>query len=341
MLVMTGAGPWCPAGQFHLDPTEAVDCAVVTHAGALATASGSRRIITTPTLAAVGGLKGRALQPTDVGVHLQLDGARVRLLPSGAGLGATVAELDDGGETWIYAGRHRRMPDPTTRPFVAQDCDRLVLDTRYGLPVYRWGDPERRLEEVLSWWRANADDGRASVLLCESPGKSQRILARLAGRLDRPVRIHPDLVPAVEVYRREGIALAGTEPVADVHRRHRVAGDLILAPPDVYRTPWMRRLGTVGVARASGEMQIRGNRRRLGVDRGFVISEHPDWTEIIETARESPAHEVLTIGAHAETVARHLVEKGRAARALGARRGGVDLDPVRPTSARDLRSARR
>ena len=262
MLVITGAGLWCPAGQFHVDPGEPVPCAVITHAGALGPAAASQRIITTPTLAALGGIEGRALQPVEVGDWLHLEGVRLRLHPSGAGPGATVAEVDDGRETWVYAGRHRRIADPTARAYAAPSCDRLVLDTRYGLPVYRWGEPERRLEEVLSWWSANEDQGRASVLLCESPGKAQRILARLAGRLDRPVRIHPDLVPAVEVYRREGIALADTEPVADVHRRHRVAGDLILAPPDVYRTPWMRRLGTVGVGRASGEMQIRGNRRR-------------------------------------------------------------------------------
>ncbi len=319
MLVITGAGPWCPAGQFHLDPTEAVECAVVTHAGALAASAGSRRIVTTPLLATLGGLRGRSVQAVEVGDRLFIEGVRLRLHSSGAGPGAAVAELDDGAETWVYAGRHRRVPDPTSNPFAAPSCDRLVLDTRYGLPVYRWGSPERRLDEVLAWWTSNEREGRGSVLLCESPGKAQRILARLVGRTDRPVRLHPDLVTGVELYRRAGMSLADTSPLADEHRRHRVSGDLVLAPPDAYRTPWMRRLGPVSVARASGEMQLRGNRRRLGVDRGFVISEHPDWNEIVQTATQSPAREVLTMGTHAETVARYLTGRGRLARPLARR----------------------
>ena len=42
--------------------------------------------------------------------------------------------------------------------------------------------------------------------------------------------------------------------------------------------------------------------------------------------------------AHAETVASYLVERGRPARFLGARRVGVDSDPALASSARGARS---
>ena len=39
----------------------------------------------------------------------------------------------------------------------------------------------------------------------------------------------------------------------------------------------MRRFGDYADAFASGWMMLRGTRRRRGVDRGFVLSDHADW----------------------------------------------------------------
>ncbi len=39
----------------------------------------------------------------------------------------------------------------------------------------------------------------------------------------------------------------------------------------------MKRFGDYSDAFASGWMQLRGARRRRGVDRGFVLSDHADW----------------------------------------------------------------
>src|SRR5690606_40532706 len=54
-------------------------------------------------------------------------------------------------------------------------------------------------------------------------------------------------------------------------------GVLILAPPSALGTPWMRRFGNYRVAMCSGWMQLRGARRRRGVDKGFVLSDHCDF----------------------------------------------------------------
>jgi putative mRNA 3-end processing factor len=49
----------------------------------------------------------------------------------------------------------------------------------------------------------------------------------------------------------------------------------VVAPPSASGSPWMKRFGDYSDAFASGWMQLRGARRRRGVDRGFVLSTMP------------------------------------------------------------------
>ena len=63
------------------------------------------------------------------------------------------------------------------------------------------------------------------------------------------------------------------------------AGELVLAPLSARGTPWMRRLGDLSDAFASGLMRVRGVRRQRAFDRGFVLSDHADWPALLQTDR--------------------------------------------------------
>jgi putative mRNA 3-end processing factor len=88
------------------------------------------------------------------------------------------------------------------------------------------------------------------------------------------------------------------------------AGELVLAPLSARGTPWMRRLGTHSDAFASGLMRVRGVRRQRAYDRGFVISDHADWPDLLRTIQDSGASRVLTTHGYAEPLARYLRGKG-------------------------------
>ena len=51
----------------------------------------------------------------------------------------------------------------------------------------------------------------------------------------------------------------------------------------------MRRFGDYADAFASGWMMLRGTRRRRGVDRGFVLSDHADWPGLLWAIEQSGA----------------------------------------------------
>jgi putative mRNA 3-end processing factor len=101
---------------------------------------------------------------------------------------------------------------------------------------------------------------------------------------------------------------------------------LIVAPPSAAGGPWIKRFGKVSIAMASGWMQIRGTRRRRAMDRGFILSDHVDWNDLMQTVDETEAERVLVTHGYSEIVARHLREKGIEANVVETEFRGELLD---------------
>jgi putative mRNA 3-end processing factor len=67
---------------------------------------------------------------------------------------------------------------------------------------------------------------------------------------------------------------------------------MIIAPPSAQASTWLRRFGTQSTGFASGWMMVRGARRQRAVDRGFVLSDHADWPELLTAIRATEAETV-------------------------------------------------
>ena len=100
-------------------------------------------------------------------------------------------------------------------------------------------------------------------------------------------------------------------PLVDKPRGTSFAGELVLAPLSARGTPWMRRLGDISDALASGLMRVRGVRRQRAYDRGFVLSDHADWPALLHDDQPKPARAACSPRtAIAEPLARFLREQG-------------------------------
>ena len=75
--------------------------------------------------------------------------------------------------------------------------------------------------------------------------------------------------------------------------------DLIIAPPQVADSAFLKRFQPTELAMASGWMQVRGVRRRSTINQGFVVSDHADWDGLIRTVKDSGASQVYAT--HGET----------------------------------------
>lgn len=315
-------GLWCERGAFHVDPWEPAERAILTHGHGDHARAGSREYHCSESAAPV--LRQRLGEEATIvthrwGEHFELGDARVSLHPAGHVRGSAQLRIEVDGSVWVVTGDYKRAPDPTAEPFEPLRCDGIVTEATFALPIFRWQPPETVAEDILAFWDRNAAVGRTSVILCYALGKAQRILAELARLTDREVWVHGAIEGVTEAYRAAGVHMLPTRPVAETKRGRSFAGALVLAPPSARATRWMRRFGDHEVGFASGWMRLRGPRRRRSIDRGFVLSDHADWPDLLRTVRESGARRVLVTHGYTGVLARYLREQGLDAASLPTR----------------------
>jgi putative mRNA 3-end processing factor len=318
LLTETSSGLWCAAGRFHIDPWEPVDRAVITHAHGDHARPGSTAYLCAEPSATL--LRHRlgpeaVIESAPYGEVLAIGEVRLSFHPAGHVLGSAQIRIESGDGVWVVAGDYKRAPDPTCAPFEPIRCDTFITESTFGLPIYRWDPTHTVIDDIATWWSANGNGGRTSVLFCYTIGKAQRLLAELMRVTDRPVYVHGMMLGMIDAYRESGVAMLPSAPVIERARGTRsagrsFAGELVLAPLSARGTPWMRRLGDVSDGFASGLMRVRGVRRQRGFDRGFVLSDHADWPALLQTVAETGATRVLATHGYAEPLARYLGERG-------------------------------
>jgi putative mRNA 3-end processing factor len=159
------------------------------------------------------------------------------------------------------------------------------------------------------------------VLACYSFGKAQRILSGVDPSIG-PIIVHGAVDTLNRAYRQAGVDLPETTMVTEVKDRADLRRALVICPPSAVASPWMRRFGDAGTAFASGWMQVRGNRRRGGWNRGFVLSDHADWPGLLGAISATGAGRVIVTHGSSAVMVRYLTEHGLQAQAFETEYGG-------------------
>jgi putative mRNA 3-end processing factor len=231
--------------------------------------------------------------------------------------------VERGEEVWVVSGDYKRDPDPTCEPFEVVPCDVFISEATFALPAYRWTPAALVAREILAWWHANRQQGVASVLFAYALGKAQRILAELSEVTQEPVFVHGAVANVVETYRALGVHMLPTAAATE-RKPKDYAGAMILAPPGAAGSPWLRRFGEYRSGFCSGWMRVRGDRRRRGYDRGFVLSDHADWPSLLGTFRDTGARRILLTHGYTDAMCRYLRELGVDASALRTEYGAEE-----------------
>jgi len=239
--------------------------------------------------------------------------------------GSAQVRLEHRGEIWVVSGDYKTDPDPTCTPYEPVRCHTFVTESTFGLPIYRWPPTAQVFNEINSWWRRNQEREKASVLFAYALGKSQRILNGI-DRTIGPIFTHGSVEHLNRVYRAAGVDLPETIYAGDVKNKKDFIGSLIVAPPSAQASTWLRRFGSQSTGFASGWMMVRGARRQRAIDRGFVLSDHADWPELMTAIRQSEAETVYVTHGFAPEVVRWLNENGTNAVPLKTQFVGDDAE---------------
>jgi putative mRNA 3-end processing factor len=330
LLTLTDRGFYCDSGDFYIDPWEPVDRAVVTHAHGDHAAWGSRAYLTAEP--GVGVLRARmdpgaSIRGLPYGEVISINGIKVSLHPAGHILGSAQIRLEYRDEIWVLSGDYKTDPDPTCTPFEPVRCHTFITESTFGLPIYRWPPQSEVFKEINHWWQTNASVGKVSMLYGYTLGKAQRLIAGLDPSIG-PILTHGAVERMTAAYRAAGVALPPTRYAGTSDRRVEAARAIVVAPPHASGSSWTRRFGHQSTAFASGWMLVRGARRRRALDRGFPLSDHVDWPNLLATIEASGAAEVWVTHGFTAPVVRWLGEHGVEARAVQTRFEGERDDEV-------------
>jgi putative mRNA 3-end processing factor len=323
LIVARPEGLYCPPGDFYIDPWRPVDRAVITHGHSDHARHGNNHYLTSAPGAGV--LRKRLgedirLDTLNYGECIDHHGVRLSFHPAGHVLGSAQVRLEYQGEIWVASGDYKLEDDGTCAPFEHVRCHTFITESTFGLPIYQWQPQAELFADINRWWQSNAADGRTSVLFCYAFGKAQRLLSGLNPDIGT-ILTHGAVEPLNDIYRAAGVPLPPTQRVGDVTDVSQIRKSMVLAPPSAQGTSWMKRFGDYADGFASGWMQLRGTRRRRGVDRGFVVSDHADWPGLQRSISASGAERVFVTHGQVNVMVRWLIEQGLDARSFATEYG--------------------
>ncbi len=315
----TRKGLYCEPGDFYIDPTGAVDRAVITHGHGDHARPNHRNVLATAGTLAImrarfGAEAGGQLQSAAYGERIRIGEVGVTLAPAGHILGSAQIVLDYRGSRVVVSGDYKRRPDATCAAFVPQPCDVFITEATFGLPVFRHPPDAHEIAKLLHSLQLFPE--RCHVIGVYALGKCQRVLTMLRRQgYDEPIYLHGALIALCDLYGAHGVVLGPLLPCAGV-RREALKGRIVLAPPGATNDRWARKLPDVVVGMASGWMRVRQRAKARGVELPLVISDHADWDELVATLDDVGAPEIWVTHGREEALIHQAQRKGLDARAL-------------------------
>src|SRR6516164_6423274 len=133
--------------------------------------------------------------------HSEIDfrNARIRLLPAGHILGSAQIYIESRGTSLLYTGDFKLRPGMSAEPAEHCHADILVMETTYGLPMYRFPPTAEVIADLTNFCVEALEDHQIPILFGYSLGKSQEILAALHDSGLR-IQLHPNVFTITKLY---------------------------------------------------------------------------------------------------------------------------------------------
>ncbi len=312
LLTFTDKGIYCPKAGVYIDPWKPVEKALITHGHADHARRGHKSYLCSESAAPVIRVRlGPKIKLETIPYHNQINinGVSFSFHPAGHIIGSAQIRVAWKDQIWVASGDYKTENDGISETFEPVPCSHFITESTFGLPVYRWQPQTVVFDEINKWWRHNQSQGKVSLITAYSLGKAQRILANIDNGIGR-VFTHGAVEALNEVIRAQGFNLPETTLVDKEVKRSDLEGGLVIAPPAAIGTSWVKKLNPYSHGIASGWMTLRGARRRMAADRGFVLSDHADWEGLQQAIEATGAENIYVTHGYKSQFSNWLKEQG-------------------------------
>ncbi|AYV55729.1 ligase-associated DNA damage response exonuclease [Leptospira kmetyi] len=321
MIVLTDAGLYVPQADVYVDPWKGVPRAILTHAHSDHTRKGSRHY-----LCAESGLsltqerlgKNSNIETLRYGQAVYRNGVKISLHSAGHILGSAQVRIEHKGKIAVISGDYKTVPDPTCEPIEILKCDTFLSEATFAKPYYAWEKPEFVFQNILNYVLDNYEQEEITVLYGYSLGKAQRILKGLSIAAENSgivldFFVHDSILSMNERYKESGILLPKAKRLSEFQGESKHPFVLVAPPGSPISNVRSRKIRS---AFCSGWMQLSKNRKNGNFHKGFVLSDHADWNELIHTIESTGAEEILLTHGNTKDIVRFLSDQGKNAKTL-------------------------
>lgn len=312
LLEFTKEGIWCRKGDFYIDPWRKVKNALITHAHSDHARYGMDNYLAHKTTVPVLKLrlgKNIAVEACEYGQPFTINGVRVSFHPAGHIPGSAQIRVEYKGEVWVVSGDYKVQTDGISTPFEPVQCHTFISECTFGLPLFKWQEPQIIFNQINDWWASNAANGVASVIAGYPLGKSQRLIAGVNSQIG-PILVQQGIFKTIEALQEGGVVLPTVEVITSQTPKELVSKALVVVTSSYLDNPIWNRFEPISTATASGWMALRGAKRRSALDRGFVLSDHADWPGLQQAIAATGAHNIILTHGYTAPFSRWLKEKG-------------------------------
>ncbi len=238
-------------------------------------------------------------QPYGFEEDIEIGPLKLRILESGHILGSGQLLIENGSRV-VYTGDLNLKGGATTDRAAVPKCDVLIIEATYGHPRYNFPERAEVVKEIKDWVDDCHWKGHTPVMLGYSLGKAQELTKYLSS--DFGVGVHESVYEYNKKYEELGVDL-GEYSLFDDGQKPEVA----IIPPGARKN---MNGEDYRFAFTSGWALHSGATRRYSANRGFPLTDHCGFDDLVEYVEGADPQIVYTTHGFAEDLSEELRERG-------------------------------
>lgn len=234
----------------------------------------------------------------------KIRGAKVELFPSGHILGASQILVEKGGVRLVYTGDFKLRRCLTAEKIEIKKCDILIMESTFGLPNYIFPPRKEVVKKLTSFVKKTLSKGQTPVILAYSLGKAQEAM-KILGDFGFKLSVHSSILKLTSVYQQFGVEFRNCYR----YYSKELKGKVLLAPPWLKNSKLIENIPNKKIAMLTGWALDPGAKESYGTDEVIPLSDHADFSELIEYVKKALPQKIYTLHGFPEFVS-HLKDLG-------------------------------